>query len=298
MNSLVFTCPLIIKAEPDTNIQIANIHDKNTLFERDSNGVVHGDLYDIFSYDNRNTPRQAKFLGYMSELPKLEQAKLPWFAQASRAYLFLWERAVIAVLKDQTDQAARAELTIHLVIARQNAILPVIQEGYSKFINKWNEKRYFIGLDLRTSNLDQLDFSNLDLSESDFSRSSMKGTNLYNSYLTKAVLLQTDLSFAKLAMVEFNEATMIETILDDADLTDAMLSDAVMTNASLVRTNLTRARLAGADVYGANFDQATINGTAFEEIRNLEFANLSEAQRALINGNSGPPLIIRIQFNS
>jgi len=123
---------------------------------------------------------------------------------------------------------------------------------------KWNEFRKTVQV---------LDFSNEDLrpyaegktlmagksfNEGDFSNVIMQRCDIHNAHFTKANLESADLS--------------------GADCRSTHFTDAQLQNATLKDANLKAAKFKGADITETNFDEAMVDGTDFEDVKNLERA--------------------------
>lgn len=88
-----------------------------------------------------------------------------------------------------------------------------------------------------------------------------------------------DLRGADLHGAELHGADLSGADLSGADLTDADLTDANLTNANLSNANLTDADLSNANLNGVNLTGATVNNTAFVEIKGLTAEQKEDLER-------------------
>jgi uncharacterized protein YjbI with pentapeptide repeats len=150
---------------------------------------------------------------------------------------------------------------------------------------------------LNNSSLIQADLHEANLNGANLSYANLHGANLSHAKLDCANLIQanlsnTNLSAANLDRVNLNKADLSDAILDRSILTNASLgntnlSSAILIGANLRGATLSQSNLSKADLSGANLDRANLSGanlnrTDLRKTKNLEIAQIKQAQNWLL----------------
>jgi uncharacterized protein YjbI with pentapeptide repeats len=150
---------------------------------------------------------------------------------------------------------------------------------------------------LNNSSLIQSDLREANLNGANLSHANLHGANLSHAKLDCANLIQanlsnTNLSAANLDRVNLNKADLSDAILDRSILTNASLGNTNLSSAILIganlrgatlsQSNLSKADLSGADLDRANLSGANLNRTDLRKTKNLEIAQIKQAQNWLL----------------
>jgi uncharacterized protein YjbI with pentapeptide repeats len=137
------------------------------------------------------------------------------------------------------------------------------------------ERRRWVGADLRGQSLAGEDWSGRDLFHVQLAGADLSGADLSRTQLSISDLQKADLRGARLADAVLNGADLRGARLADADLRGADLNEAKLAGADLrsadlsegteLHATLTRADLRGANLEGAKLQKADLRGADFRE---------------------------------